>query len=109
MYALLVRTRFHRSPDLLRIHSIEVVLGDQTDAALVYHIVHPTPINWNDVLDGLQNARLAFRRVSPLEWLEKVGVSSEDDPSTQMLSIWQAAVSLSFRLRIAPLEPTTRF
>lgn len=44
----------------------------------------------------MSNAGVTFERVSPNEWLDRVRQSLEqngEDPSGQMLSLWESAVS----------------
>lgn len=76
----------------------------------IYHIAHPRTLDWDSLLDNLQAAGLSFDRVSPSKWLERVEASSEDteeNPSIQMLSMWQAAVSLLVSLEIEYRESDT--
>ncbi|WWC89627.1 uncharacterized protein L201_004552 [Kwoniella dendrophila CBS 6074] len=72
----------------------DISTAEQGDPALIYHIVHPHNINWNIVLDGIEKAGISFKRVSALEWLKKVEATSDDmeeNPSKQMLHMWEAA------------------
>ncbi|OCF34514.1 hypothetical protein I316_03555 [Kwoniella heveanensis BCC8398] len=73
---------------------VDVVEGAKSKSPLVYHIVHPDPIDWSAILDGLTQAGLQFEAVLPRTWLEKVAeslVENEEDPSGQMLNMWRSA------------------
>ncbi|WWD19982.1 hypothetical protein CI109_104455 [Kwoniella shandongensis] len=88
----------------------EIVTDDCPHRPLVYHVVHPLLVEWDDVLDGLDSAGLQFERVPPVEWLKRIEASDEDleqNPSRKMLSMWQAAYRKDAVLRPEPLIETT--
>ncbi|WVF66748.1 hypothetical protein IAT40_001490 [Kwoniella sp. CBS 6097] len=73
---------------------IEVVNGVKIDSPLIYHIVHPDPIEWSTILDGLSGAGVNFKAVSPKIWLQKVArylAGNDEDSSGQMLDLWRSA------------------
>ena len=57
----------------------------------IYHIAHPDTITWSTILAGLESAKLPFKRVTPIEWLDAVEKTEEEDPSRQMLGLWRGA------------------
>lgn len=94
MYVL---SRNHCQAILMTGTSVDVVITDgDTEFAHIYHIAHPDTVRWDTVLNGLKSAGVDFEAVSPAEWLHRVEGSSDDpvqNPSKQMLSMWQSAVS----------------
>ncbi|WVQ94361.1 hypothetical protein IAU59_001440 [Kwoniella sp. CBS 9459] len=80
--------------DLAAAAIVDVLTGVKLNSPLIYHIVHPDPIEWSTILDGLSRAGLQFEAVRPQVWLDKVAkslVGHEEDPSGQMLSMWESA------------------
>lgn len=94
----------HRQAWMLHPHSEDRANVTRTDIVLhpqaakpIYHIVHPKLVKWATVLEGVTASGIKYDRLSPPEWLERVGrslVKKEEDPSGQMLPLWQAAVGL---------------
>lgn len=73
---------------------LDIALDPKADDA-VYHIVHPKLVEWTTVLDGISASGINYERLPPVKWLDRVSQSlkeSEEDPSGQMLSMWQTAV-----------------
>ncbi|KAK8849366.1 hypothetical protein IAR55_004698 [Kwoniella newhampshirensis] len=88
----------------------EVVTRVNVGRSLLYHVVHPSVINWTDILDGLRDAGLSFERVPPKTWLAKVEASSEDveeNPSRKMSAMWQAAYGGNLAFKPEPIVDTT--
>lgn len=90
-------SRNHCQAILMTGTSVDVVIPDgDTEFAHIYHIAHPDTVSWDTVLNGLRSAGVGFEAVSPAEWLHRVQGSPDDpvqNPSKQMLSMWQSAVS----------------
>ncbi|WRT66055.1 uncharacterized protein IL334_003007 [Kwoniella shivajii] len=80
--------------DLAAKSVIDIVMSDRQDTTFVYHVAHPSTIEWVDILRLLEASNLPFQRVSPETWLQKVEETSDnlqDNPSKGMLQMWKAA------------------
>jgi hypothetical protein len=60
----------------------------------VYHILHPTCFMWSALLDYFDRSGLAFERVRPAIWFDKLlAVQDKLDSSTRSLqSLWKQKV-----------------
>ncbi|KAJ9125226.1 hypothetical protein QFC22_000181 [Naganishia vaughanmartiniae] len=71
----------------------------------VFHVANPQLTTWQEILDGLAQARLHFSTVSPREWVQKVKESEGDagtNPIKGMLGMWENAYGQNGVDRPAP-------